>query len=253
MTARARRTSFALAAAVLLALLGRGFSGLAPFGAYPGPYGDVLNAVAVNERHALNVATAVIFDYRGFDTLGEEFIFFTCVTGVVLLLRREQGRTPQGPTGHGRRWRWMPAEVPPSTEALQLFGRAAIGLLLVTGGYVVLTGHLSVGGGFQGGIILASAWLLAWLAHGPELLERIACSGALEWLEALGAGGFVLTGAAGVAAGRAFLANVLPLGTPGELFSAGTILWLGVLVGIEVCAGVVLLLREFVRPPEAEG
>jgi multicomponent Na+:H+ antiporter subunit B len=253
MNARTRRIVFVGAAAVLLPLFVRGFGGLAPFGAYPGPYGDVLNAVAVNERHALNVATAVIFDYRGFDTLGEEFILFTCVTGVVLLLRREPAPGPRGNKGRGRQPRRLPAVVPQATEALQLLARGAIGLLLVTGAYVIATGHLGVGGGFQGGIILASAWLLAWLAHGPDILDRIARSGALEWLEAIGAGGFVLTGAAGVVAGRAFLTNVLPLGAAGELFSAGAILWLSVLVGLEVCAGVVLLLREFARPPGTPG
>ena len=65
------------------------FRGLPPIGHYRGPYGDVLNAVAVNERHSTDVVSAVNFDYRGFDTLGEESILFASVIGVTLLLRKQ--------------------------------------------------------------------------------------------------------------------------------------------------------------------
>src|SRR3954451_2333410 len=57
----------------------------------PGPYGFVLNGVGVTERHATNLVTAVNFDYRALDTLGEEFILFMATTGVVLILRRLRG------------------------------------------------------------------------------------------------------------------------------------------------------------------
>ena len=49
-------------------------TGLPGFGKYPGPYGDLINSVAVVERHVTNVVTAVNFDYRALDTLGEEYI-----------------------------------------------------------------------------------------------------------------------------------------------------------------------------------
>ena len=66
-----------------------GLHGLPRFGHYRGPYGDVLNAQAPHERHVANVVTAINYDYRGLDTLGEEFILFTAVSGVTLLLRAE--------------------------------------------------------------------------------------------------------------------------------------------------------------------
>src|SRR5207248_9901514 len=56
-----------------------GMAGLPPFGSYPGPYGDLLDSFAVGERKATDVLSAVNFDYRGFDTLGEEFILFVSV------------------------------------------------------------------------------------------------------------------------------------------------------------------------------
>jgi len=42
----------------------------------------------VNETGANNGVTAVVFDYRGFDTLGEATVLFTAVAGVVILFRR---------------------------------------------------------------------------------------------------------------------------------------------------------------------
>ena len=42
----------------------------------------------VEETGANNGVTAVVFDYRGFDTLGEATVLFTAVAGVVMLFRR---------------------------------------------------------------------------------------------------------------------------------------------------------------------
>ena len=63
---------------------------LPPWGDYRGPYGDVISRVGVYERHATDAVNAINYDYRGFDTLGEEFILFTAVIGVMMLLRREK-------------------------------------------------------------------------------------------------------------------------------------------------------------------
>src|SRR5204862_8354520 len=73
------------------AFLAWGFTGLAPFGRFHGFYGQLLNAIALPQRHTTNTVTAVVFDYRGIDTMGEELILFASVVGVVLLLR-ETGR-----------------------------------------------------------------------------------------------------------------------------------------------------------------
>ncbi|HJU15537.1 MAG TPA: sodium:proton antiporter, partial [Stellaceae bacterium] len=88
---RIRRLLFLVMAAAAAAMAVRGLLGLAPFGHYPGPYGDIINAVATRERHVTNMVTAVTFDYRGFDTLGEEYMLFAAVTGVALLLRDARG------------------------------------------------------------------------------------------------------------------------------------------------------------------
>src|SRR5204862_5349824 len=81
MSRRFRLGLFAISAAGLTGLLLWGVAGLPDFGHYRGPYGYVLNAVAPNERHVSNVVAATVFDYRGFDTLGEEFILFSAAMG----------------------------------------------------------------------------------------------------------------------------------------------------------------------------
>src|SRR5947207_14829981 len=79
---RARAAVFLIGAAGLAALLGWGIAGLAPFGDFAGAYGTLLPRVEPQGRHAANVVAAVGFDYRGFDTLGEELVLFSSVIGL---------------------------------------------------------------------------------------------------------------------------------------------------------------------------
>ena len=85
---RRTRSAVALAAlGVLGAVLVVAVTGLEPFGHYPGPYGDVLARVVPGERHTGQLVAATVFDYRGFDTLGEEMILFAAACGCAALLR----------------------------------------------------------------------------------------------------------------------------------------------------------------------
>jgi multicomponent Na+:H+ antiporter subunit B len=88
---RARLVLFALAGAGLGVVLVYGLAGLPAFGDYKAVYGNVINGIGVTERHATDLVTAVNFDIRAFDTLGEEFILFASVLGVVLILREMRG------------------------------------------------------------------------------------------------------------------------------------------------------------------
>src|SRR5439155_15639708 len=87
MSAHARLGVFAAGALGLTALLAWGFAGLPAFGGFHGAYGTLLPHTAPSERHTANVVAAVVVDYRGFDTIGEELILFCAVMGVALLLR----------------------------------------------------------------------------------------------------------------------------------------------------------------------
>jgi hypothetical protein len=109
-TRQLRLGLFGVSAAGLAALLLWSVAGLPDFGHYRGPYGNVLNQVVPGERHVTNVVSAVVFDYRGIDTLGEEFILFSAAMGVALLLRdareEEQRRPDDRAYGDALRLAW---------------------------------------------------------------------------------------------------------------------------------------------------
>ena len=235
MSARGRLFLFLPSAAGLLFLLLDGLSKLPAFGHYPGPYGDVLNAIGLNQRHATNLVTAVNFDYRAFDTIGEEFILFSATTAIVLLLRHERGESEQT----------RAARSETVSEALRAGALAFTAALIVLGGYIVVHGALTPGGGFQGGVILAAAAFMVFLAGEAIAMRRVAPEQLLEFADAAGAAGFILIGVGGLLFASAFLENFLGLGTPGSLNSAGTMAIISVSIGIEVAGAFLLIWTEF--------
>jgi len=230
----------------LFTLLIWGWSALPNFGNYPGPNGDIVNRSARAERQVQNAVAAVVFDYRGFDTMGEEFIFLATVMGVSLLLRKPGRTTDEQAEGEQviRKAANQPVD---SNDAARTSGLVFVGLLVVLGAYVALHGHLSPGGGFQGGAIVAGGWLLIYLVGGSEMFHRLSSVVILDRVEALGVAAFILCGLVGWLLDGRFLGNWMPLGQAGRLGSAGTIFALNVLVGITVGAGFILLLREFIK------
>src|ERR1700733_11848895 len=87
MSRRARLAFFAVAAAALAMTLGVGLAGLPSFGGQITAYARMLNALAPQQRHVTDVVSAISFDYRGIDTLFEEFILLSSVAGISVLLR----------------------------------------------------------------------------------------------------------------------------------------------------------------------
>src|SRR6478609_4639168 len=85
MSSAVRLRVFLISGAGLLAFLLWSYTGLPDFGHYLGPYGDILVRLSIPERSTTAVVSAINFDFRGFDTLGEEFILFAAVVGVTSL------------------------------------------------------------------------------------------------------------------------------------------------------------------------
>ncbi|MBV9453849.1 MAG: hypothetical protein JOZ19_06995 [Rubrobacter sp.] len=239
---RSRRVLFLVAAAIFGFLFVWGLSGLPSFGDYRGPYGIVLGQIVMSERHTTEAVGATTFDYRGFDTMGEEYILFAAVMGLVILLRELRGeRTEEEeeeeyPVHRRRR---------EASDALRVLGLALVGPLVVLGIYIVVHGHITPGGGFQGGVILAAALILVSLAGRYPAMRRVRPIPLVELADAGGAAGFVLVGLGGLIAGSEFLYNFLPLGEPGTLLSSGMIPLLNISVGLEVAGAFVLLISEF--------
>ncbi len=242
MSERVRRVVFLIAGGGFAALLGWGLSGLPAFGAYRGPYGDLINAGGVPERHVTDMATAVNFDYRGFDTLGEEYILFAAVTGLALLLRAGRGEIEDEPreAAAGR-------QVKPPSDAVSGLGLLLAGITVVFGIAVVIHAQLTPGGGFQGGAILGTACLLVYLTGAYAEFRAVSPKLLMDVAEAAGAGAYALIGVATLAATGAFLANCLPLGQTGTLLSGGTIPLINLAVGLEVAGGFILMFSEFLK------
>ncbi len=203
MTRHARFALLGTAAAGIAVLLVMSFTDLPSFGGARHPYRDEAVNAAI-AHHTANVVSSVNFDTRGIDTLGEEVILLGSVIGVATLLRPAKGeRRRRGLTG-GR-----------ILELTKFAGFQMLGVTVLIGLDVVAHGHLTPGGGFQGGVVLATA--------------------------------FAGLGLAGLAVLGGFLANLWPGGTFGQLFSAGTVPLLNIAVGIEVASGVVVLLAKFLE------
>ena len=237
-----RLRMFAVALAGLLGLLLWAFVGLPDFGDYQGPYGDILNRVAVPERSTTDVVTAVNFDYRGFDTLGEEFILFAAVIAVASILRTLRGERSRRPDDDaaGR-------DVPATSLLVRVTGLGLVAPVILVGIYIVAHGHQTPGGGFQGGVILATALLLTYLAGDYATMRAVGPTWLIELAEGMGAAGFALIGVSGLVAGGAFFENWLGKGTPGELPSSGTIPLSNAAVGLAVTGGFVFMLSEFLK------
>jgi multicomponent Na+:H+ antiporter subunit B len=235
-----RRWIFLAGAAGLAAFYLWGLTGLPGFGNYPGPYGDIINRIAVAQTNATGVVSAVNFEYRGFDTVGEEFILFIAATGVAVVLRHLRNEREQEADDPTADW-----AVPPASDAVRLVALMFTGPVVVVGWYLASHAQTSPSGGFQGGVVLATAFILIYLSGEFLLFERISPADITDAVEALGAGGFAAIGVSAVAMGLPYLANFLPRGTvPGAVSSGGTIPLISFCVGLEVAAAFVLIVGE---------
>jgi multicomponent Na+:H+ antiporter subunit B len=235
MTRRARLTLFAVAAAGLAALLVWGTVDLPDFGHYHGRYGRIVSHAAVAERQMTNAVTATVFDIRGLDTMGEEMILFAAVTGVALLLRERRDE-----------------DVPDlldlvGSDAVRAGGIALAAATLVLGLWVVAHGAVTPGGGFQGGVVLAAAFILLWLAGSLRSYRRLTPTPVLDFSHGTGAGAYVVIGLVALFLGTPFLHNLLPYGLAGKLSSGGSVPLLNWAVALEVTAAFALLFSEFLE------
>lgn len=239
MTPRARLVMLLGSAAVVAALFGGAVLELPAFGRGDSAYARLLIAAAVPDRHVTNVVTATNFDFRGIDTLGEEFILFASIVGVTVLLRAQPG--DEEATETYRRG------ASAATAACRAVALALVGPVFLFAASVVAHGALTPGGGFQGGVIAATAVVLLGLTAGLTPYERVARESLLHLLEAAALLGFAAVGASGALAGHAFLANVWPLGHTGSVVAGGTIPAANLATGIAVAAGFLVLLLTFLR------
>lgn len=242
MTARQRRCLFAVAITGLMACYLWAFSGLPGFGHYPGPYGNVILRNAITQTNATGVVSAINFDYRGFDTVGEEFILFAAAAGMSVVLRRLRDERERDISPFDEA---ASRPLPPTSGPLRTVTLLLAGPLVLLGCWLATHAQASPSGGFQGGVLIATGIMAVYLSGEFLAFRRISPAAALDAAEAIGAGGFILTGIAAVAQSLPFLYNFIPLGTvPGAVSSGGTIALISFCVAIEVAAAFVLIIGE---------
>lgn len=201
-----------------------------PFGIPKTKVGEYYIDKGREETGAANIVTSVVLNYRGFDTLGEVTVLFIAAIGLgaVLATFKKKGKR----------------KIEPSSLILSTGCRLLFPLILLFGAYIFIHGHLTPGGGFQGGAIIASAYVLIYLGCRGRRISEVGS----KTTESLGGLIFVIIGLVGLAiGGRYFLSNFLPKGELNTLFSAGIIPIIYIAIGFKVgseLAGVIDNLME---------
>lgn len=122
-----------------------------------------------------------------------------------------------------------------------------VGLIFTYGIYIILHGHLTPGGGFAGGAIIAGAFILLILAKGSSSLnlkKEVAGTSNTESFAILMV--VILALMAMLFAGKVFFFNFLPKGEPGTLLSAGVIPLYNIFIGIEVAGAILTIFLALV-------
>ncbi|HKJ68235.1 MAG TPA: hydrogen gas-evolving membrane-bound hydrogenase subunit E, partial [bacterium] len=147
---------------VLLAVVAVGISVCLikiPFGVPKTKVGTYYIDQGREQTGATNMVTSVVINYRGLDTLGEVTVLFVAAIGLGAALTSRRKRNA--------------FHIEQASLVLYTGCRFLFPLILLFGAYVFVHGHLTPGGGFQGGAIVASAYLLVYLGcRGRRVAER---------------------------------------------------------------------------------
>ena len=200
-----------------------------PFGLPKTKVGKYYINKGIKETGATNIVASVVVNYRGFDTLGEVTVLFIAAIGLGAVFA----------TGK----RKMERKIEPASLVLYTGCRFLFPLILLFGTYIFIHGHLTPGGGFQGGAIVASAFVLIYLGCRGRRISKVGT----KIMESLAGLVFVIIGLMGLVMGGYFLLNFLPKGNTNVLFSAGIIPIIYIAIGFKVgseLAGIIDNLME---------
>ena len=160
-----------------------------------------------------------------------------------MVLRRLRGEREEPPLDEA-----SDRDLPPTSEAVRVVALLFTGPVVLLGWWLASHAQANPSGGFQGGVVLATAFALLYLSGEFWVFRRLSPVAVTDAVEAAGAAGFVGVGLAAVAMGLPYLKNFLPLGTvPGAVSSSGTIALISFFVGLEVAAAFVLVVSELLE------
>jgi multicomponent Na+:H+ antiporter subunit B len=182
----------------------------------------------LEQTGAANIVTSILLDYRAYDTLGEATLLFTAIIGALAILR-SKAKTDKG---GGKKMKGMSLIVKTVTRWVKVF-------IFLFGVYLIITGHLTPGGGFAGGVIIACSYILLTLAYGKDFTLKRFRTGVAKFLSSTGALLFLIVGLSALGSGGMFLSNYLRNNFPGEelsLLGSGTISIIDIAIGILVAS-----------------
>lgn len=191
-----------------------------------------------------NMVTSVLASYRGFDTLGEVLVIFTAAIGAMAILIGVR-RHPEA--------RVQRADIEMADhKVLRIVGKMLIPLILIFALYVQFHGEYGPGGGFQAGVIFASALILYTILFGLQNALQVIPLSLLRLLTALGVLLYGSVGIVSLLAGGNFLDYSALADNPVTGQHLGIIL-IELGVGITVAASMVLIFFSFSLVTQSNG
>jgi multisubunit Na+/H+ antiporter MnhB subunit len=121
------------------------------------------------------------------------------------------------------------------------------GMIFMYGIYVITHGHLTPGGGFAGGVIVAGSLILVTLSHGTDFMKLVREELGTTIIESGATISVILIATAGFLFGtHVFFNNFLPKGMVGELISSGVLPLYNIFVGVEVAASIFIIFLSLI-------
>lgn len=203
---------------------------------------DYLVEHGQNESGAINLVSAIYLGYRAFDTLGETIVLLVAVIGTMGLLSRVQtlvntvgddDNTIQTVSAFSLRGEKRSSHVL-RTHLLEVVTGKIGPIVLLFGFYVMLYGHLSPGGGFQGGVIIASGIVFLALGNQQDNTSALSKSSILGGIESVSFLLFIIVAISGIFFGKGFFGNPLA----DSAYPVGFIVLLNSIIGLKVGASI---------------
>lgn len=219
----------------LIAILLLAVSYLPPVGDSSNPVNNEVAAKYIEDglqdTGAVNIVTGMILDYRAFDTFGESNVLFIATCTVLILMRNDKKEEKESrPKGDKPTYQYELK----SDSILQKITMVLFPIIVIFGIYVILNGHISPGGGFSGGAIIGAGLILYANAYGFEKTQKFFTEKTYKWISFSALTFYCLAKSYSFYMGAHHLESGIPLGTPGDIISAGLILPLNICVGLVV-------------------
>lgn len=217
---------------VLIVILLITVSYLPESGSKDSPQNNEVSALYIEEgledTGSLNIVTGMILKYRAFDTFGEAHVLFIATICVMIMLMVDDEKLKEIAEVDDRKYE------PKNDEILKKIAFILVPVIFMFGLYIILNGHLSPGGGFSGGAMLGAGMILYVSAFGFKKTQEFFDEDIFKIVKVTSLALYAVIISYYFFMGGNGLDSHIPLGTPGDILSAGLLLPINLFVGLEV-------------------